>query len=359
MSLPKEITVGQLREELKYRSREAMNKNWTFVFAGEILPEEHINVPFDQALEFVGQIAIPQKGRPGSITGAAQRLLKLWKEPVPTEVFYDQSGHGVDLVAKEEDVHPIEAVLRSVEKDKAKNNGFTPVVPGTEKTFQEVVEEKKKGQEPGVPDSLVWYRVELEKVRNQIGELSHEELTGKKGAELLKKSRFLEMKIALSEKPKKSTWEKVVDFVASLTGLDWVYLVTVGIADYGLIVLLKEMGLAAGVVYTLISFHALAMARSRKSQVTASRGIVAVWLLELLAFFVHLTLFNRRLWGSINELPFNVTEDLGDEYRPFLIAVILAVLFSAAGIYAVSTTLALLKERIDAEEYELEHGKQY
>jgi len=353
MSLPKEITVGQLREELKYRSREAMNKNWTFVFAGEILPEEHINVPFDQALEFVGQIAIPQKGRPGSITGAAQRLLKAWKEPVPAETWEDY------LEEPKEDVHPIEAVLRSVEQDKAKNNGFTPVVPGTEKTFQEVVEEKNKGQEPGVPDSLVWYRVELEKVRKQIGELSHEEITGKKGAELLKKSRFLEMKIALSEKPKKSTWEKVVDFFASLTGLDWVYLVTVGIADYGLIVLLKEMGLAAGVVYTLISFHALAMARSRKSQVTASRGIVAVWLLELLAFFVHLTLFNRRLWGSINELPFNVTEDLGDEYRPFLIAVILAVLFSAAGIYAVSTTLALLKERIDAEEYELEHGKQY
>lgn len=354
-NLPKEITIGQLREDLKYRSREAMNKNWTFTFAGEILPEDHITVNIDQALEFIAQIAIPQRGRPGSITGAAQRLLKKWRKPVPTETWDDY------LEEQKEDVHPIEAVLRSVDQEQAKENGagFTPVVPGTEKSFQEVIENRKKEPETKVSDSLVWYRVELEKVRNQIGELTHEEITGRKGVDLLKKSRFLEMKIALSEKPKKSTWESVVDFFASLTGLDWVYLVTVGIADYGLIVLLKEMGLAAGVVYTLISFHALAMARSRKSQVTAKRGIVAVWLLELLAFFVHLTLFNRRLWGSINELPFNVTEDLNDEYRPYLIAVIMALLFSAAGIYAVSTTLALLKERIDAEEYELEHGKQY
>lgn len=353
MTLPKEITVGQLREELKYRSREAMNKNWTFVFAGEILPEEHITVPFDQALEFVAQIAIPQKGRPGSITGAAQRLLKSWREPEPVAVDAGSDSASWEPY-QEEDVHPIEAILRSVEQDKAKGNGAA--IPPATKPVQEPVDQEI---ETDVPESVAIYAVELEKVKKQIGELTAEELSGRKGVDLFQKRRFLETKIALSLKPSKSVWSKVVDFFASLTGLDWVYLVTVGIADYGLIVLLKEMGLAAGVVYTLISFHALAMARNRKSQRTADRGIVAVWLLEILAFFVHLTLFNRRLWGSIAELPFTIKEDINEEYRPYLIAVILAVLFSAAGIYAVSTTLALLKERLDAEDYELTHGKEY
>ena len=320
MTLPKEVSIGSLRESLKYRSREAMNANWSFVFAGEILPEDHLFVPIDQALEFVGAIAVPQRGRPGSITGAAQQLLKSWSkpakiaEPEPTVL-------PVKIAEPEPTVLPVK-------------------IAGNQKN-----------------DS--WYLLELEKSKGELSLLSEEDKKGKKGTELSKKIRFLEFKLSEQKEDKRTLSEKVFDFFAGLSGLDWVYLVTVGIADYGLAILLKEMGLAAGVVYTLISFHALAMAKNRKSQVTANRGITAVWLLEILAFFVHLTLFNRRLWGTIEELPFAAAEDVADEYRPFLIALILAALFSAAGIYAVSTTLALLKERIEAEEYELTHGKQY
>ena len=320
MTLPKEVSIGSLRESLKYRSREAMNANWSFVFAGEILPEDHLFVPIDQALEFVGAIAVPQRGRPGSITGAAQQLLKSWSkpakiaEPEPTVL-------PVKIAEPEPTVLPVK-------------------IAGNQKN-----------------DS--WYLLELEKSKGELSLLSEEDKKGKKGTELSKKIRFLEFKLSEQKEDKRTLSEKVFDFFAGLSGLDWVYLVTVGIADYGLAILLKEMGLAAGVVYTLISFHALAMAKNRKSQVTANRGITAVWLLEILAFFVHLTLFNRRLWGTIEELPFAAAEDVADEYRPFLIALILAALFSAAGSYAVSTTLALLKERIEAEEYELTHGKQY
>ena len=338
-TLPSRMSVGELREALKYRSREAMNTNWTAVFTGEILPEDHLFVSFNQALEFVAQIAIPQRGRPGAITGAAQQLLKSWRAP------------------EQPDEHLIDAVIRLADEDGNKTDQLNGV--DREAEFLELVEKNREEEENAIPQSLIWYRLELKKVRDEINGLPEDELKSKKGDELRKKARFLEFKIAGISRPKKTVLQKIVDFFAGLTGLDWVYLVTVGIADYGLIILLKEMGLAAGLVYTLISFHALGMAKNRKAQSTATRGITAVWALEILAFFVHLTLFNRRLWGAVSELPFNLSEDLNAEYRPFLIALILASLFSAAGIYAVSTTLALLKESIDAEEYELQHGKQY
>lgn len=334
MTLPKEVSIGSLRESLKYRSREAMNANWSFVFAGEILPEDHLFVPIDQALEFVGAIAVPQRGRPGSITGAAQQLLKSWSNPAKPKV---QTEEPAVLPAKIAEPEPATLPTNIAEPEPA------------------VLPEKIAGNQKN--DS--WYLLALEKTKVELSLLPEEDRTGKKGTELSKKIKFLEFKLSEQKEDKRTVSEKVFDFFAGLSGLDWVYLVTVGIADYGLSILLKEMGLAAGVVYTLISFHALAMAKNRKSQVTANRGITAVWLLEILAFFVHLTLFNRRLWGTIEELPFTAAEDVADEYRPFLIALILAALFSAAGIYAVSTTLALLKERIEAEEYELTHGKQY
>ena len=332
MTLPKEVSIGSLRESLKYRSREAMNANWSFVFAGEILPEDHLFVPIDQALEFVGAIAVPQRGRPGSITGAAQQLLKSWSKPAK-------------IAEPEPPVLPVKIA-------EPEPTVLPEKIAEPEPT---VLPEKIAGNQKN--DS--WYLLALEKTKVELSLLPEEDRTGKKGTELSKKIRFLEFKLSEQKEDKRTLSEKVFDFFAGLSGLDWVYLVTVGIADYGLAILLKEMGLAAGVVYTLISFHALAMAKNRKSQVTANRGITAVWLLEILAFFVHLTLFNRRLWGTIEELPFAAAEDVADEYRPFLIALILAALFSAAGIYAVSTTLALLKERIEAEEYELTHGKQY
>ena len=69
-------------------------------------------------------------------------------------------------------------------------------------------------------------------------------------------------------------------------------------------------------------------------------------------------MFNRRLWASIADLPFQI-DDTDTEARPFYIALVLAVLLSAAGIYAVSTTLSLLREGIDADNFEHDHNRQY
>lgn len=289
INLTSPTSIGELRETLKYRSREAMNKNWSTAFDGEVLPDDHFFVEPDQVLLFVQKIAIPQRGRPGTITGAAQQLLKTLNGTKRTTVEYEK----VDQV--------IEPTFEQTEK------------------IAEVVEP---------------ITVETEKV-DQVTEPTFEQPE--------------------QVQTRKNTFYQKI---AELSNLDWVYLVTIGLADYGLVLLLKEVGLAAAIVYTLVSFHAMGMAKDRHSQVTAGRGITAVWLLEILAFFVHLTLLNRRLWGTIEELPFTV-EDVTNEPRPFYIALIMATLFSAAGIYAVSTTLALLKEKIDAEEYERKYGKQY
>lgn len=339
-TLPKEVSIGQLREDLKYRSREAMNSNWSFVFGGEVLPDDHLFVPIEQALEFVAAIAIPQRGRPGTITGAAQQLLKTWRNP-----------------PQEEQVNPVAANFKEVESEVSEKSGLNGTAQVPEMNPSVLIEKIRKEEESTLPGSTLSFRAELKKVEKELRELSDDQRKEKKGIELLKKAKFLEMKIGEIERSTKTFGR--FDFIFRLTGLDWAYLVTVGIADYGLVYLLKEMGLAAAIVYTLISFHALAMAKNRKSQRTAQNGIVAVWLLEALAFFVHLTLFNKRLWGSIEDLPFQVAENLTDESRPFLIAVIMATLFSAAGIYAVSTTLALLKEKIEAEEYERQYGIEY
>lgn len=282
-------SVGELRNLLKYRSREAMGKNWSSSFNGEVLPEDHFTVEPDQVLLFVQKIALPQRGRPGTITVAAQQLIKVWTKDEKVEKV---NTPGIEL---------LQNVLNGV-------NDFNEQFGNDEKI--------EATPEPTIEPTI---------------ETPTKEQTGKK-----------------------DLFERITE----LSLLDWVYLVTVGLADYGLVLLLKEVGLAAAIVYTLISFHAMKMANDRRSQVTASRGVTAVWLLEILAFFVHLTLFNRRLWSAIDELPFQVT-DIETEGRPFTIAFILATLFSAAGIYAVSTTLALLREKIDAEQFETNYGKTY
>ena len=257
--------IGSLREALKYRSREAMGKNWRTIFADQILPEDHQTVEPAQVLTFVTEISKPQKGRPGTITGAAQQLL----------ASFSHKEQALEVSEKQ-----VEPVL----------------------TFQERTIEQPE--------------------------------------------------------PKPDLFDKLWAKVSNLSGLDWVYLVTIGIADYGLTYLLKEMGIAAAIVYSLISLHALSMAKNRKSQVTAQTGIAAVWFLEILAFFIHLTLFNLRLWDSIRSLPFYV-DNPAMESRPFWIACVFAAIFSAAGIYAVSVTLSLLKESIEAENFEATHGVKY
>lgn len=150
--------------------------------------------------------------------------------------------------------------------------------------------------------------------------------------------------------------DKAPFFDVKYGGLNLSYYVTVIATCYGLIFLLKVMGIAPAVVYTLVSLQALEMAKDRKSRVTAQRGIAAVWILEILAFFVHLTMFNYQIWSRKDTLPFEVESG---EYRIFIIALIFGMLFSAAGIYAVSTRLALTVESADAEDYEAEHNRKY
>ena len=272
--------IGTLRDALKYRSREAMTRNWQNVFPGEMLPDDHMTVEPDRVLKFVNEIAIPQRGRPGGITSAAQTLLKT----------INRKKNVADV--SKNIAEPVADVPENIVNDSA--------------NFSETTTSAQSAQ-PDVFDNMA---------------------------------------------------NKFWSWLMSLTKLDVVYLFTLGVADYGLVFILKEMGIVAAVVYTLVSLHALDMAKNRRSQVTAQNGIVAVWLLEVCSFAVHLSMFNRRLWASISELPFQI-DDIETESRPYYIAVVLAVLLSAAGIYAVSTTLSLLRESIEADNFEHDHGRKY
>ena len=128
--------------------------------------------------------------------------------------------------------------------------------------------------------------------------------------------------------------------------LDAVYLSTIATAVYGLWFTLREMGVAFAVPYCLISWHALRMAKNPASRSTAQVGIAAVVVLEVLTFFVHLVLFNLRTVQAAKAgvLPFEYSF-YGSLEMPFVIACILAGLFSAAGIYAVSVTFLGTSEK--------------
>ena len=128
--------------------------------------------------------------------------------------------------------------------------------------------------------------------------------------------------------------------------LDIVYLSTIATAVYGLWFTLREMGAAFAVPYCLISWHALSMAKNPASRSTAQVGIAAVVVLEILTFFVHLVLFNLRTVQAAKAgvLPFEYSF-YGSLEMPFVIACILAGLFSAAGIYAVSVTFLGTSEK--------------
>ena len=111
------------------------------------------------------------------------------------------------------------------------------------------------------------------------------------------------------------------------------------------------MGAALAVPYCSISSHALRRAKNPANRKTAQAGIAAVVVLEVLTFFVHLVLFNLRTVqaAKANLLPFEYSF-WGSTSTPFTIACILAGLFSAAGIYAVSVTFSLTSEKHTAAE---------
>lgn len=150
--------------------------------------------------------------------------------------------------------------------------------------------------------------------------------------------------VSPAQQPKKRRWQVV-------TMLDVVYYTTIATAVYGLWFTLREMGAAFAVPYALVSFHALSMAKNPESRQTAKAGLGAVVVLEILTFFVHLVLFNLRAVqaAKADTLPFSYWETTE---MPFVIACILAALFSAAGVYAVAVTFSLTSEKHSAAEKE-------
>lgn len=135
--------------------------------------------------------------------------------------------------------------------------------------------------------------------------------------------------------------------------LDAVYYTTIATAVYGLWFTLKEMGLAFAVPYCLIALHALRMAKNPESRKTAQAGVSAVVVLEILTFFVHLTLFNLRAVqaAKLGKLPLEYSY-WGTMEAPWWIACVLAGMFSAAGVYAVAVTFSLTSEKHRAAEKE-------
>lgn len=140
-----------------------------------------------------------------------------------------------------------------------------------------------------------------------------------------------------------------------LTELDIAYYFCIGATIYSLLYVIKDMALFVGPVYFLISRHALRMTKDRHSKRTASGGVAMVWALEFIALFVHWNMFNLRLWGAKEDLA------LDWETYPsaiFVVAGVLSVMLAGGGVYAVSTSLALNKERDEAEVFEAKYEGQ-
>lgn len=146
-----------------------------------------------------------------------------------------------------------------------------------------------------------------------------------------------------------------VEFLVSAGPLEIVFLVGIALADYSLWFFMREIGLAWATVYTLITIHALQMAKNPHSRQTASKGVIAVCVLEMVSFFLDLAMFNLKIWqaGKRGELPFSVWENTT---YPFWVSFALASLFCGAVLYALSITLSLTSERVEAKNFEATYG---
>jgi len=147
------------------------------------------------------------------------------------------------------------------------------------------------------------------------------------------------------------TFAPIIRAVTTTTKLDVVYYFTLGVACYGAWQGLgrSEMGVSFGVVYTLVSLHALGMAKDPANKGTAVAGISAVVVLEIVGFFIDLSMFNLRIWQVAKQdlLPFRSYEI----WIPFWIAVILAALQRIfGGVYPVMMTFFLTSEKRDSAE---------
>lgn len=151
----------------------------------------------------------------------------------------------------------------------------------------------------------------------------------------------------------------IVRAITTTTKLDVVYYFTLGIACYGAWQGLgrSEMGISFGVVYTLISLHALGMAKDPANKGTAVAGISAVVVLEIVGFFIDLSMFNLRIWQVAKQdlLPFRSYEI----WIPFWIAVIVAALQRIfGGVYPVMMTFFLTSEKRESAEKEKRDAEQ-
>jgi hypothetical protein len=144
-------------------------------------------------------------------------------------------------------------------------------------------------------------------------------------------------------------------FIKSFSILDIVFYTNMLVAWYGLILILHEMGFAFGIVYTLVSIDAMKMAKNRYARNTARSGITAIWILEFFTVFIHIAMFNKRAWQAAyrGDLP------MDQQWFPFVLACILGTMFSGFAIYAVTTTLDLTSEGVEAENFENRYGEKY
>jgi len=140
----------------------------------------------------------------------------------------------------------------------------------------------------------------------------------------------------------------------NITLLDVVYLIALITACYGAWMGLgkSEMGISFGVVYLLVSLQALGMAKDPENRKTAVAGIVMVCALEVIAFFIDLSMFNLRTWevAKLDRLPFRSYET----NIPFVIAACLSGVYSGIRIYCVCVTFSLTHEQRKSAE----HAKQ-
>ena len=133
--------------------------------------------------------------------------------------------------------------------------------------------------------------------------------------------------------------------------LDIAYTVNVAAACYGMWFFLNLIGGFFAVIYALLSFHALGMAKSNDTPESAKLGIQAVWALELVAAVFHFATVNYAIWHynsleTSERLPFRIYENL---QAPSIIAGVFAFVALIGGVYCVQMTLNITNEKKDQQ----------
>jgi hypothetical protein len=167
----------------------------------------------------------------------------------------------------------------------------------------------------------------------------------------------------VQEKPKTygmAAHSGFVDVFTNLktSNLDVIFWGSVLMAAFGFVYVLGFMGACWAVIYVFSMRQVFQMAGNRESQNTARQGLVYVWVMEIISFFAHQTMFNLASWdaASAGKLPLIID---GNSAAPFIIATVFAALLSLAGVYSVTVKYRLMIEKIEAENYQLTYQKQY